>query len=57
MQKPSTFKNFQDLIPNKTKREIKSLKPSKSTIDFIMAYASALAVFKTKSGIYSVLQN
>ena len=56
MQKSSTLKNFQDQIPNK-KREVANARPSKSTVDFILAYAAALMVFKTKTGVYNVLQN
>ncbi len=56
MQKSSTFKNFQDNIP-KPKNKRADLRPSKSTVDFILAYAAALTVIKTKTGIYNVLQN
>jgi len=58
MQKPFTPRKFQNNPANqKVRRGIDACRPSKSTVDFIMAYAAALTVFKTKLGNTNVLLN
>ena len=58
MQKSFTLKDFQDNPLNRIKkRDAVHVRPSRSTIEFILAYAAALTVFKTKTGTYNVLQN
>ncbi len=58
MQKPFTPRKFQNNTGNqRVKRGIIVCRPSKETINFIMAYASALSVFKTKLGPTNVLLN
>ncbi len=58
MHKSFTLKKFQDSIKApKIRKGISSYKPSGETIAFIMAYAAALSVVKTKIGENYVLLN
>jgi len=57
MHKPFTPKNFQNTQKNQKVRGASGNRPSKETINFIMAYAAALTVFKTKLGTTNVLLN
>jgi len=58
MQKSFTPKNFQNSPANQQeKRAANQYQPSKKTVSFILAYAAALSVFKTKMGITNVLLN
>jgi hypothetical protein len=58
MQKPFTPGKIQNNTGNRNVRKgINVCRPSKETINFIMAYAAALSVFKTKSGTSNVLLN
>ncbi len=57
MHKAFTPKNFQNTRNNQKTRGNNVCRPSKETINFIMAYAAALTVFKTKLGTTNVLMN
>ncbi len=58
MHKSFTLKKFQNRPAHKKVRKGISLyQPSDETISFIMAYAAALSVFKTKIGNTNVLLN
>ena len=58
MQKSFTPKNFQNSPTNQQKKRVANhCHPSKKTVSFILAYAAALSVFKTKMGTTNVLLN
>jgi hypothetical protein len=54
-----THGKFQDLNPMKKIKggATDELRPSRATIEFIMAYAAALSVLKTKTGNFNILKN
>ena len=57
MQKYSTLKILQDKLPAKIYKNGANLGPSEATIQYILAYAAALMVLKTKTGNFNVLLN
>ena len=58
MHKPFTPKKIQNSqINQEVAQGTNACRPSKETVNFIMAYAAALSVIKTKLGITNVLLN
>ena len=58
MHKSFTLKKFQSKNTNpKVRKGTNAYRPSGESIAFIMAYAAALTVFKTKLGTANVLLN
>ena len=58
MHKSFTLKKFQNKTTNpKVRKGISSYRPSDESIAFVMAYAAALSVLKTKIGNTNVLLN
>jgi hypothetical protein len=58
MHKSFTLKKIQDKTTNpKVRKGINSYRPSNESIAFIMAYAAAFSVIKTKIGNTHVLLN